>query len=517
MNNDYLPDDLGVLYLCIRISGRDRNTHAKKEALLMGQVPPKYFLPSSPYGSSPAANVLNPVQPAAQNPQTPMLPPTFSDPGPMQKAAAPTQATTPTTSKRPAWWDAWNALGLIVLCLFALPLYATSPVTGSIQNLGTGNVTNGAFVRFWLRGCGGNIPRVNGTSVIGPSQGGVYFFDFPANSSGVISGTLYSTRDTTGALGGDIECGGSKLSVWYGMQVFVGGKGGAEVPVHARNGVTLDITQVTPITSTPVVPAPTGDNTYLRLDAGNAPVTGNLGALVVNSLTDNGLTPGNCIQAAASGLLTTVSGPCGTSSGTLTATGIINVGSLAQFSGGTSLTSGNLSGDCLTPNSLVVTCTKTGGVPFASSATVDATNASNITSGTLPLPRLPMQGSDTKILSAGIVSGVSTLLCTDSNGGATTVLCPSIPTLPTILKGSGSLNFGSPVSQSSATATLTVTGANVGAAVFVSPTGDLGLGSACYTWSARVSSANTVTVIFGNCDNNQHTPAVLTWNAVVIQ
>jgi hypothetical protein len=60
----------------------------------MGQVPPKYFLPSSPYGSSPAANALNPNQPAAQNAQTPLLPPNWTDPGtlPTIQNTAPTNA-----------------------------------------------------------------------------------------------------------------------------------------------------------------------------------------------------------------------------------------------------------------------------------------------------------------------------------------------------------------------------------------------------------------------------------------
>lgn len=47
----------------------------------MGQIPPKYFTQPAPYGSSQAANVVNPVQQAAQNPQTPLLPPNFTDPG----------------------------------------------------------------------------------------------------------------------------------------------------------------------------------------------------------------------------------------------------------------------------------------------------------------------------------------------------------------------------------------------------------------------------------------------------
>jgi hypothetical protein len=50
----------------------------------MGQVNPKYFLPSSPYGASPAANALSPVQQGAANPQQMLLPPNFTDPGTMQ-------------------------------------------------------------------------------------------------------------------------------------------------------------------------------------------------------------------------------------------------------------------------------------------------------------------------------------------------------------------------------------------------------------------------------------------------
>jgi len=58
--------------------------------------------------------------------------------------------------------------------------------------------------------------------------------------------------------------------------VFLNGKAGPETPIHAKNGATIDITNVTPITTTPVITAPTGDSSYLRLDAGNSPVTGSL-------------------------------------------------------------------------------------------------------------------------------------------------------------------------------------------------------------------------------------------------
>jgi hypothetical protein len=144
-----------------------------------------------------------------------------------------------------------------------------------MKSLGTGNVTGG-FVRFWLRGCAGNQPRIAGTGLIAPTLGGGYFFDMPANASGAISGTLYSNRDATGLLGGEIECGGSLTATWYGLQAYFGGKGGPEVAVYAKNGGTLDVSNVTPLSTAPVITAPTGDSTYLRLDAGNSPVTGAL-------------------------------------------------------------------------------------------------------------------------------------------------------------------------------------------------------------------------------------------------
>lgn len=163
---------------------------------------------------------------------------------------------------------------LLVFLILSAAAFGTTTVSGNVKNLGTGAVSKSTFVRFWLRGCSGNQPRVNGTAIIAPSQGNVFYFDVVPNSSGVLSGTLYSTRDAAGTGNGEIECGGVFTGVWYGMQLFVNGKGGPETPIHAKNTATIDVSNVSAIATNPVVAAPTGDTTYCRIDGGNCGFTG---------------------------------------------------------------------------------------------------------------------------------------------------------------------------------------------------------------------------------------------------
>jgi hypothetical protein len=153
----------------------------------------------------------------------------------------------------------------------------STTVTGNIKNLATGAVgsSSNAFVRFWLRGCRGNQPRVPAAGAIAPQvHNGHWYVDLAANASGVVAGTIYSTRDAAGTGDGDIDVAGIKTAVWYGMVVYADGVPGPEVPVHAKSGATLNVNNVTAISTPAVSVAPTGDNTYLRLDGGNSPVTG---------------------------------------------------------------------------------------------------------------------------------------------------------------------------------------------------------------------------------------------------
>lgn len=121
----------------------------------------------------------------------------------------------------------------------------------------------------------------------------------------------------------------------------------------------------------PFVPVPT----FRPLSNGD--LTGTAAALVGSAP----LVVGNCVQAVAGSgggvaQLITASGPCGTSSGTLTATGAPVAGNLAKFSGATSLTNGDISGDCTTTGTLAITCTKSNGVTIPITKTGSAAGCS---------------------------------------------------------------------------------------------------------------------------------------------
>jgi len=121
--------------------------------------------------------------------------------------------------------------------------------------------------------------------------------------------------------------------------------------------------------------------------AGSPNIT--VGAVNASSLTASGLSVGNCVQVTTGGLLTTTGSACGTSSGTITATGTPASGNLAFFSGATSITSGNLSGDMTTSGTGVTTLatvsTTYGACGSASTSCVPTTNAKGlVTSQTAP-------------------------------------------------------------------------------------------------------------------------------------
>lgn len=104
------------------------------------------------------------------------------------------------------------------------------------------------------------------------------------------------------------------------------------------------------------LPVGVNDSGQVNIPNG-AIVAGTLNAAAVStpSILVTNLTVGNCVQAASGGQLVPTVGPCGTSSGTITATGSPASGNLTKFSGPTSITNGDLAGDVTTTGTLVTT------------------------------------------------------------------------------------------------------------------------------------------------------------------
>ena len=249
---------------------------------------------------------------------------------------------------------------------FGAALYAYAPSVVAAVSHNYGNYIE-------AQDCGAACPDPWGiyeASAGSKNQFGTSTFIGSVTISGLPTGCLTNTSGLISSTGSSCGAGGSPAfsAITSGTNVTAAMVVGSGSSLTTSGSGSINATTL-------------GGQTFASPGAigSGTPAAGSFLALLGTSVTDSGLTPGNCVQASTGGLLVTTSGACGTSSGTVTVTGTPASGNLTEFSGGSSITNGDLSGDVSTSGTLATIVAKVNGVSYGTSP---STNTIAVVTGT---------------------------------------------------------------------------------------------------------------------------------------
>lgn len=144
---------------------------------------------------------------------------------------------------------------ILAILLLTASAWATQAVSGTIQSVGSTATNSGAFVRFELKNCGGNIPRVTGTTIVAPVSK-----DFLPDSNGTFSGVIWGNNEIT--------CGTAQ-NTYYQVSLWVAGRTQSSNSYDIR--ASFNLNSATPISS--ITPQNLSQGVIVGLPAGSQTIS----------------------------------------------------------------------------------------------------------------------------------------------------------------------------------------------------------------------------------------------------